>query len=101
MLKFLSKFSWSNFKENWRSSVTGIGLAVISILSVIGAINADKLTDVQGFFNQSVDWVAAGVTLIGAIIAAFRSVDPETVEAKVSLAVAMAKSGDVKAKAVK
>lgn len=57
---------WSNFKEHWKTTLTGIILAVTVLLSSLGVLTPEQTTEVQ---TQSGVILAAVSNIIGAVAA--------------------------------
>lgn len=57
---------WNNFKDNWKTTITGIILAVTVLLSSLGVLTPEQTGEVQ---TQSGIILTAVSNIIGAVAA--------------------------------
>jgi len=66
---------WNNFKDHWKTTLTGIVLAVTVLLTTIGVLTPEQATETQTQTGLIFNAVAQIIGAISALVLMFKSKD--------------------------
>jgi len=69
------KTFWTNFKDHWQTSLTGVVLAVTVLLSTLGVFTPEQATQLQTEASKIFNATAEIVGAISALVLMFKAKD--------------------------